>query len=148
VLDLAQPKFDVLGVVLRGVGTGLLDHLRGHVDADDLSVGADCLPSEKAVEAAARTQIEHGFAGGQASDRRGIATPESQIGLAVDALDVAVVVTDCLRSVRSLTATATVGRGVGVAFTNYLSGFVVAHSSPPRISSSAANSVRASSVSP
>src|SRR5712672_297957 len=55
--------------------TGALQHFFGHIDADNLPLGPDLFGGDKAVEAAARPEIDTPLAGPQCALREWIADP-------------------------------------------------------------------------
>jgi hypothetical protein len=61
--DLAFQEFDVLRARLALVFVGQRQHFVGHVEAVSFARRADAPGREQHIDAAARTEIEHGFAG-------------------------------------------------------------------------------------
>src|SRR6188474_686204 len=78
-LDLSEAELDVLCPELPGVVACFGDHLRGHVDADDLTGGTHPLGGEETIEAPTRPQIEHRLSRFEAGDRLRIATAEPHV---------------------------------------------------------------------
>ena len=58
----------------------LFQHLMGHVDADHLAGLADLAGGEKAIEAGAAAEIDHGLARLERGDRLRVAAAEAEIG--------------------------------------------------------------------
>jgi hypothetical protein len=79
VLDFAQAKLDVRERALLGIGAGLADHGRRHVDADDRPVAPTSARSEKGIEAAAAAQIHHHFTRSKTGDRTRISASEAHV---------------------------------------------------------------------
>ena len=52
-LDLAQTKLDILSAQLFFIGTGPVDHFRGHIHPDHLAALPDLLGRQEAVDPAA-----------------------------------------------------------------------------------------------
>jgi hypothetical protein len=80
VFDLAETELGVRDADLGGVGARLLEHGRRHVHADHAAGRADFTRGEEAVDARARAQVEHDFAGLQRRVRERIAAAEAEIG--------------------------------------------------------------------
>ena len=76
VLDLAVQKLDVFDAGLALVFVGEREHFVGHVEAVGFAGWADAPRREQHVDAAARAEIEHGFARFQFGQRRRIAAAE------------------------------------------------------------------------
>ncbi len=56
-------------------GAGLVQHLRQHVDTDDITFGTDLAGGDKAVETRSGTGIDDFFAGLQGAQAERIADP-------------------------------------------------------------------------
>ena len=68
-------KLDVAQAEQPGVASGFVEHGRGHVDANDVALGADLPGREERVEAGARAEIEHLSPGCSAPRAKGLPTP-------------------------------------------------------------------------
>jgi hypothetical protein len=75
ILDHALPEPDIADTHRRCRRTGALQHFSGHVDADNLPLGPDLFGGDKAVEAAARPEIDNPLAGPQYALREWIPDP-------------------------------------------------------------------------
>ena len=84
----------------RGAGTGLVEHLRRHVDADHVPLLADAARGEEGVDAGAGAQIEHRLTGlgREEADRRTAA--QAEVGLVGERCEVGGVVAQLLRHFR------------------------------------------------
>jgi hypothetical protein len=63
ILDQALPELDIAVAHRRRRHAGALQHLVGHIDADNLTLDPDLFGGDKAVEAAARPEIDDPLAG-------------------------------------------------------------------------------------
>ena len=79
-LELAQTKLDIAGANLGRVFASLFQHLMRHVDADYLAGLADLAGCEKAIEAGAAAEINHGLARLESGDGLRIAAAKTEIG--------------------------------------------------------------------
>ncbi len=75
-------ELDLIGPCLGGVPARQLDHLGGHVDADDAALGAHPPGRQEGVEAAARAEVEHRLAGLEVEMADGGAAAEAEVGRA------------------------------------------------------------------
>ena len=64
-------------------GSGLGEHLVGHVDTDDVAVGADVVGGDEAVEASAGADIDDAFPGAQLAQRERVADPGERLDRAI-----------------------------------------------------------------
>jgi hypothetical protein len=76
VLDAAFAELDIRRAGLGGVGTGELEHLRGHVHAVGETGATDPAGGEQDVDAAAGAQVRDDVAFVQVGDEQGVAAPE------------------------------------------------------------------------
>mmetsp|Transcript_5415 Transcript_5415/g.13909 ORF Transcript_5415/g.13909 Transcript_5415/m.13909 type:complete len:308 (+) Transcript_5415:243-1166(+) len=86
VLDLAEAEaHDVrqvgglLGEGLAVQAPGLLEHLRGHVDADDPALGTHGPGGEEAVDAGARAQVDDDVPLAELGHRQGISAAQTEV---------------------------------------------------------------------
>jgi hypothetical protein len=79
VFDLTETELYVRRFILLDVLSGLFDHFRRHIDADDVSGVANFLRGEEAIEACAGAEIQNGLARLQRGDCVRISTAESQV---------------------------------------------------------------------
>ena len=79
VLDLSQAEFHVREIPLPGISSGLVEHLRGHVDADHLTAFPHLPGGQKTVESRARAKVQDDFAFPEGCERQGISAPEPQV---------------------------------------------------------------------
>lgn len=61
VFNFSETELHVGGIAFGGVLTGAKDHVGGHVDSDDLSLGADEVGGEEAVDSGAGSEVEDCF---------------------------------------------------------------------------------------
>jgi len=81
VLDLAEAELHLRVAALICIAARLGDHLRRHVDADDVAVRSDGLGRQEAIQAAAGAQIQHRFADFQAGHGGRVAAADAEVGL-------------------------------------------------------------------
>src|ERR1700730_15589416 len=79
-LDLAEAELDICRPDPRGVVTGFLQHLMGHVDANDPAARTDPLGREKAIEPPATAEIPDNLTGWHRGEPQWIAATEAKIG--------------------------------------------------------------------
>jgi hypothetical protein len=72
-LQLAKAKFDVPDADLGRVLPRLLEHLMGHVDANDMARGTDLPGRKKAIKAGAAAEVDDDLARLQIGNGLGIA---------------------------------------------------------------------------
>ena len=75
ILDDSPPELDICEAHRRCRRAGALQHLVGHIDADDPTLGSDLFGGDKAVEAAARPKVNDPLAGFQRPLREWITDP-------------------------------------------------------------------------
>jgi hypothetical protein len=164
VLEVAVDELDVVDAGLGGVGSGEVEHLVGHVEADGPASGGDAAGGDQDVGAGAGAEVEDRLAGVEVGDGGGDATAERRghggLGRAFGGLGVVEVGTeddvtglvggrgDVGRAGGRLDAASVVvvaaggaGGGVGVATSHHLSDVGdVGHRAPSEVVSQAGGS--------
>jgi len=77
--DLAEPEFYVVVTPVLGIGSGLVDHLVRHIDANDPTFGSNLRRGEEAVDTCARPEVQHGLPRRQRGDGRRIPAAQTKI---------------------------------------------------------------------
>jgi hypothetical protein len=75
ILDDALAELDISEVHRLRRRAGSAQHLVGHIDANDLTFGPDLFRSDKAVEAATRSEVDDALSRPQLALRNGLPTP-------------------------------------------------------------------------
>ena len=78
--DLAQAEVDIREPDLRRVRLRAVDHLWGHVHADDTSDRTNLSSGEESVKSGATPEVEDAFARSEASDSLRVPAAETQVG--------------------------------------------------------------------
>ncbi len=79
-LDLAEAELDICSPDPRGVVAGFLQHLMGHVDANDPAARTDPVGCEKAIKPGAAAEIDDDLTGLHRGERLRIAATQAEIG--------------------------------------------------------------------
>ncbi len=94
-LDFAEAEVDIGDAGLARVLPRLLDHLRGHVDADGLA-RAHGAHGDEAVDARAAAEVEHDLAGLNLRRVERIAAAEAEVGAGGNIFQIFEIVADLL----------------------------------------------------